>query len=212
MDSIEAVDYVINRQIPGALVECGVASGRHPVSWAKRLIERSQTRDIWLYDTFEGMTPPGSNDYSLADGERAIGDYWPPERVRGFWESQQLDNGGNAWCKGSLEEVVENMSATKYPRRYTYYIKGDICQTLKNPHHIPHSIALLRLDTDWYESTKVELEALYDKVIPGGIIIFDDYFYWAGQKKAVDDFFESRKITPIIEQVALTQTASMVKL
>lgn len=211
LDGYGAVDFIVFRNIPGAFVECGVASGTHPSFWARRLIQNREIRDIWLYDTFEGMTPPGKNDCSLEDGKRAIGDYWSPEKVKNFWESQQLDGGGNGWCRGSLEEVVANMGNTNYPRRFTHYVKGDVCETLKNPNNIPHSIALLRLDTDWYESTKAELEALYDRVTPGGLIIFDDYYYWAGQRKAVDDFFASRNITPTIGQVPFTQRGSMIK-
>ena len=62
-------------------------------------------------------------------------------------------------------------------------------ETLQNNENIPDKIAILRLDTDWYESSKFELETLYNNVVSGGVIIFDDYYHWDGQRRAVDDFF-----------------------
>jgi len=66
--------------------------------------------------------------------------------------------------------------------------------TLQNKNNIPEKIAILRLDTDWYESSKIELEKLYDNVVHGGLIIFDDYYHWEGQRLATDEFFKKRNL------------------
>ena len=75
-----------------------------------------------------------------------------------------------------------------------YFIKGKVEETLNVKQNIPDKISLLRLDTDWYSSTKKELEVLYEKVSPGGVIIIDDYGHWGGAKKAVDEFFKGKYV------------------
>ena len=67
--------------------------------------------------------------------------------------------------------------------------QGDVADTLADASTLPEKISLLRLDTDWYESTKIELETLYPRLAKRGILIIDDYGQWAGQKQAVDEFF-----------------------
>jgi hypothetical protein len=83
------------------------------------------------------------------------------------------------------------MNSTGYPMDQVNFVVGKVEQTLNLRSNIPDAIALLRLDTDWYESTKVELETLYDKLSPGGILLIDDYGYWDGTRRAVDEFFNS---------------------
>lgn len=68
-------------------------------------------------------------------------------------------------------------------------IEGDVLETLVKTQNIPGKISVLRLDTDWYESTKKELEVLYPKLAVGGVLMIDDYGYWGGAKKAVDEYF-----------------------
>ena len=70
-------------------------------------------------------------------------------------------------------------------------IKGPVEKTLLNNENLPDKISLLRLDTDFYESTKIELEILYPKVIKGGFLIIDDYGHWKGSRKAVDEYFKN---------------------
>ncbi len=130
-------------------------------------------RTIHLYDTFEGMTPctDADKDYKGRDAKDLI-------KQDSFWS-----------CISGLEEVRRNISQnSKYPSDLIKYHKGDICKT----EFIPDTISVLRLDTDWYESTKFELDYFYDKVSSGGIIIIDDYGWWKGCKKAVDEFLDSR--------------------
>ena len=72
-------------------------------------------------------------------------------------------------------------------------IQGMVENTLLNKDNIPDQISLLRLDTDFYESTKIELEILFPKLVPGGILILDDYGYWSGARKAIDEYFKNTK-------------------
>jgi O-methyltransferase len=86
-----------------------------------------------------------------------------------------------------------------YAKSNFIQIKGDVSETLLEV--LPKSIALLRLDTDWYESTFIELERLYPLVVKNGVIIIDDYGHWSGAKSAVDDFLRFNKITPLINYI-----------
>jgi hypothetical protein len=92
------------------------------------------------------------------------------------------------WAEASLEDVRAGMAETGYPAERVHYHVGPVEETI--PGEAPQTIALLRLDTDWYESTRHELEHLYDRVSPGGVVIADDYATWQGARKAVDEFLE----------------------
>lgn len=132
---------------------------------------------IYLYDTFEGMTPPGKFDVNYKGT--------PASRILKRPSKRGI-------C--SLEEVKKNVSLTGYPQEFLHFRPGDVAVTLKAA--VPEKIALLRLDTDWYESTKISLESLYPKLIRGGVLILDDYGYWRGARKATDDYFSSIGINP----------------
>ena len=134
-------------------------------------------REIYLYDTFNGITIPSNKDVQIQSNELAIDIY---NRYNGNWMI----------CP--LEEVKNNISKVKYDLKKIHYIKGDIINTLENNENIPEKISLLRLDTDWYESTKKELEILFPKLVKNGFVIIDDYYYWEGAKKATDEFFFHR--------------------
>src|SRR5262249_25761216 len=92
------------------------------------------------------------------------------------------------WCYSGLDEVASNMRSTGYPDDLVHLVKGKVEETI--PGAAPAQIAVLRLDTDWYESTRHELEHLYPRLAPGGVLIIDDYGYWAGARKAVDEYFQ----------------------
>jgi len=98
------------------------------------------------------------------------------------------ERAGMIWAVADIEDVRRNMASTGYPQDLVRYLKGPVEQTLPalGP---PGPIALLRLDTDWYESTKHELMHLFPLVRPGGILIIDDYGHWEGARKAVDEYF-----------------------
>jgi len=111
-------------------------------------------------------------------------------------DSTEVADGNNVWCVASLEDVEASLFKTQYSRENLVFIKGDVALTLAE--NAPEKIALLRLDTDWYESTKAELEILYPKLVPGGVCILDDYGHWKGARKAVDDYFEQLGARPLL--------------
>lgn len=144
---------------------------------AKALLTRNdRSRDLWLYDTFEGMTRPTDADVSRS-GVRALGKYL----------KRAGNDGGSNWCAAGIDDVRNNLISTGYPASKIRFVKGDVALTLRK--ETPDKISVLRLDTDWYESTKVELEILFPKVSPGGLVIIDDYGSWNGARKAVDEYF-----------------------
>lgn len=186
---LDAVAYVTTRNIPGAFVECGVWRGGSVMAMLLKLqAVRAEPRDVYLYDTFEGMTAPTDADTSRYD---------PPAQET--WQQAQ-QKGDRAWHSlfgpesFSEASVRDNLVATGYPAARLHLVKGDVMQTL--PATIPEQIALLRLDTDWYESTHHELVHLWPRVVPGGVVIFDDYGHWDGCRKAVDEYFGPRGMAP----------------
>jgi hypothetical protein len=180
---VEAVRYVHARAIAGAFVECGVWRGGSSMAAAMAFtLVGDTTRDLYLFDTFAGMSRPTDDDRKLVSGQGAM-DKWLRTRTAGE---------GSSWCEASLEDVDANLARTHYPRERIRLIQGKVEDTLAVAAHIPKQIAILRLDTDWYESTKAELEHLFWRVMPGGVVIFDDYGDWAGAKKAVDEFLATQ--------------------
>jgi hypothetical protein len=172
---IGAIDHLVRHGIEGDIVECGVWRGGSMMAAALALMDRGQTqRHLWLYDTFEGMSAPTEADRSH-DGVAA---------------QQQLDNttrGEGVWCEASLPDVQANLARTGYPAAHVHYQPGKVEDTI--PATLPGRIALLRLDTDWYESTRHELQHLYPLLAPGGVLIIDDYGHWQGARRAVDEYF-----------------------
>ena len=166
-NNIHAVIYVENHKIEGDIVEIGVYLGGSILSMMLTYGNtKALPRDFHLYDTFEGMTPPTDVDIDL----------------HGYSAKMLLEVDNNIRCIGKLEDVKRNI--TRHTSIVPQYHVGDI---LKNK-YIPQKIAILRLDTDWYESTKYELDTFYDNVVSGGVIIIDDYGHWKGSCKAVDEF------------------------
>ena len=169
------LDYVRTNNIQGDFVECGVWRGGNVLGMIKYLESYNITEpNVWLYDTFFGMTMPDDDD-------------------KDFLENQASDILENVLCMNSLEEVQTTINNnTNYPREKIKYVVGDVCKTLLNKDNVPNKIALLRLDTDWYASTKVELEVLWDKLEVGAPCIIDDFGHWQGCKKAVYEFLGKR--------------------
>ncbi len=133
------------------------------------------TREIYLYDTFEGMTEPSERDVFIRGRQAAA-----------TWRDSQRD-GHNEWCYAPLEHVVANMASTGFTESRTHFVKGDVQVTI--PATIPSEISVLRLDTDWYASTRHELEELFPRLSRHGVLIIDDYGAWAGAREAVDEYF-----------------------
>jgi hypothetical protein len=186
MDDSMVIDYVIDCKIDGVLVECGVQGGRIEKIWIDKLKQRNEERDIYMYDTFTGLTVPSEKDVGINN------EYQTAEQVLDVWR-QHNSNGVNTWCYAPIEKVVNELLQTNYPFNKLHFIKGDVRKTLLDKKNIPDKIAILRLDTDWYDSTKVELETMWDNLVWGGVLILDDYYYWKGQQDAVDEFFKGTK-------------------
>jgi O-methyltransferase len=183
---MDAVQYVVENRIEGSIVECGVWRGGSVVVAALTLLELGDTsRDIYLYDTFEGMSAPSDRD-RLADGTLAADILGRTER---------RDDGG-IWAMSPLEGVKKQVLATGYPAERLHFVQGKVEETV--PGVAPERIALLRLDTDWYESTRHELEHLYPRLCARGVLILDDYGHWQGARQAVDEFFRERGYMPLL--------------
>jgi hypothetical protein len=175
---IQAVRYVVRAKIPGSIVECGVWKGGSMMAAAHTLKRLgSEEREIYLFDTFEGMTKPTDVDISYV-GEEASLEY---ERLK-------RSNGTSEWCYAPLEQVQQNLASTGYDPDKVKFIKGKVEDTI--PDMAPSQISILRLDTDWYESTRHELVHLYPRLSPGGVLIVDDYGHWKGSRKATDEYLE----------------------
>jgi O-methyltransferase len=171
-----SIKYVHDNEIPGDIVECGVWKGGSMMLAAKLLKDAKSTdRRIYFYDTFKGMTEPTDDDVDL-DGVAAA-----PSMKKAL---EKQDN----WGGIPIEEVQENLSKVGYPRDNLVFVKGDVCQTI--PDIVPEKISVLRLDTDWYESTRHELLHLYPLLSPSGVLLIDDYGHYQGARKATDEFLD----------------------
>jgi O-methyltransferase len=161
------------RDISGHIVECGVWRGGN-IILARKL---APDRICWLYDTFSGMTEPKNVDIKKS-GRSALHSY--AAKVRD----------GRQWLGVSVDDVKKNFEQTgTLDDSKLRFVVGPVEQTLLKPENLPDRISVLRLDTDWHESTKIELEILYPRLSPGGILIVDDYGHWLGAKLAVTDYF-----------------------
>ena len=208
MDGKSCIDYIIKNNIDGCLVECGVQEGRMELIWINELQKNNKLKDIYLFDTFNGLTEPGLNDFACETGPVHI--YKDNTSVLKEWKNYKINNETNGWCYCSLDNVKKNLKKTNYPESYLHYVVGDVCKTLENNENIPKNIAVLRLDTDWYESSKIELVKLFPNVVKGGVVIFDDYYFWNGQKKATDEYFS--EINEHYDFIKVnSQTASIIK-
>lgn len=190
--NVLACKYVIDNHIDGAYVECGVWRGGNSLIAAAMFEKYNCRRDIVLFDTYEGMTKPGDFDVSC-HGVSASDE---------LKSSPKVEDG--IWCIADLNDVIFNFKKLNLLHSGVKFIKGDVCETLKKSENISKNISILRLDTDWYDSTKMELEVLYPKLNVGGVLIVDDYGHWAGARKAVDEFFLERKDKPLLQYTDYT--------
>ncbi|OAI43293.1 hypothetical protein AYO41_02110 [Verrucomicrobia bacterium SCGC AG-212-E04] len=186
---VQAIDYITDNHLPGAIVECGVWRGGSMMLAALRLLERGDSsRDIFLFDTFEGMPPPTTDDVRY-DGEPA---------AQLLAQERRLE-GSHLWAHSTLEEVHRNVLSTGYPMERVHFIRGRVEVTI--PSSAPECIALLRLDTDWYESTAHELSHLFPRLGTRCPLIIDDYGYWKGARRAVDEYFSTQAIRPLLNRI-----------
>ena len=157
---------------------------------ALRLKEMGVTdRQIWLYDTFEGMTEPTAEDVESDSGRHA----------KDLLDTTAVGDGNNVWAVSPIDAVRQNVASTGYPMDRMRFVAGDVATTLQ--HEAPSQISLLRIDTDWYESTKTSMEVLYPRLSIGGVCILDDYGHWAGARQAVDEYFAVADSRPLMHPI-----------
>jgi O-methyltransferase len=183
-----AVRHVVQADLPGAFVECGVWKGGSAMMMALTLKSLGVTnRDIVLFDTFQGMTPPGQEDIDH-EGKTATALLARGDRDKNLF-----------WAYSPIEEATNNLRSTGYPMKHIHLVVGDVMETI--PVKAPEAIALLRLDTDWYESTRHELEFLFPRLVSRGVLIIDDYGHFRGARKAVDEYFATQPLRYFLQRI-----------
>jgi O-methyltransferase len=183
----DSVEYLVRHDVEGEIVECGVWRGGSMMAAALTLLRLGDTgRDLYLFDTFRGMPEPGQADRpSPYDG------YSPHKR----WQRKRR----RGWAAVPMEAVRAAMEGTGYPPERVHLVTGMVEDTL--PEQAPETIALLRLDTDWYASTRHELVHLYSRLSPGGVLIVDDYGHYEGARRAVDEYFEQTREPVLLNRI-----------
>ena len=184
ISTLTSCKYAIENNIPGDFVECGVWRGGNALVASEVIRLLGSEKKVYLYDTFQGMTEPEDLDKTYSN-QPALPQY-----------QMLVNEDHNSWCYSSLEEVKANFVKRDLLKENLIFVKGDILETLKVAQNIPKTISVLRLDTDWYASTKVELEVLYPRLSAGGFLIIDDFGHWQGSRQAVDEYFEINKPKP----------------
>jgi hypothetical protein len=189
---INSVEHVVSSKTPGAFAECGVWRGGSMMAVALTLLRLGETdRELYLFDTYSGMTAPSEQDVDSAyDGFS----------LSGMW--QRRSRGGRRWHGVPADRVRDVMASTGYPFERVHLVEGPVEETL--PAAAPSEIALLRLDTDWYASTRHELEHLYPRLVAGGILFLDDYGHYLGARRAVDEYFGTNGDRPLLQRVDYT--------
>jgi O-methyltransferase len=173
---IESVEHIVKYNVEGPIVECGVWKGGSIIAALKTLQQLGlEDREFYLFDTFSGMTEPTKEDTDFA--------------CQKFKQHQKEHK---PWAYSTLDEVKRNIERTQYRKHKVHYVVGKVEDTL--PCDELQKIALLRLDTDWYASTKHEMIHLFPKLEHQGVLIIDDYGHWPGAKKAIDEYLNENKI------------------
>jgi O-methyltransferase len=174
----DSVEYIVRNDIEGDLAECGVWKGGSMMAAAVTLLRLGDTtRDLYLYDTYSGMSEPTDEDIASPYDGYSLHDRFRRNRT----------GKTSTWAVVRLEAVRQAMESTGYPMERVHLVKGLVEETL--PEQAPERLSLLRLDTDWYQSTKHELEQLYPRLVEGGVLIVDDYGHYEGARRAVDEYF-----------------------
>jgi O-methyltransferase len=189
---IQAIRYVQAASIDGAIVECGVWRGGSMMAAALTLAESGDfSRELYLFDTFDGMTEPTAQDVAI-DGQTASS----------LLESHAKTATDSVWCYANVDQVKKGMASTGYRPEAIRYVAGKVEDTI--PHMAPSSISVLRLDTDWYESTLHSLQHLFPLLAKGGVLIIDDYGHWQGARKAVDEYFAQTGKSILLNRIDYT--------
>ena len=172
---VNAVQYTVENNIPGDFVECGVWQGGSIMAMIMTLQKMGEKRKIWLYDTFEGMSDATEEDTHNNKHADVLMEKNPVVK-----------------CIAPLDLVKKNINKLKYEGDLIY-VKGKVEDTI--PDHMPEKIGLLRLDTDWYESTKHEMYNLWPILEEDAVMIVDDYNWWDGSTKAINEYFSEEPKT-----------------
>lgn len=189
---IAAIQYISRAKLEGDVVECGVWRGGSMMASALTLMEcGDRSRNLYLFDTFDGMAPPTDRDVAI-DGATASG----------LLNAHEKSESDPVWAYATLDQVRTAMASTGYPENNIHYVQGKVEDTV--PEHAPAKIALLRLDTDWYESTRHELEHLFPRLVKGGVLIIDDYGHWKGAREAVDEYLAGHGINMLLNRIDYT--------
>ena len=184
-----ATRWLVDSGLSGAVVECGVWRGGSMMAVAKTLLDAgAPDRDLYLFDTFAGMTAPTEHDVDLRGKSAAA-------RFADLADGEQ----SSAWCRAGTDDVRSNLALTGYPERLIHLVPGMVEETI--PDAAPDTIALLRLDTDWYASTRHELVHLWPRLVPGGVCIIDDYGHWQGSRQAVDEYLAEQNLTVLMHRL-----------
>ncbi len=182
--------------LEGSFVECGTWKGGAVGLMALANLQHgSKRRHLHLFDSFEGIPEPDE----AIDGERAT---QFARSVGGEAKGKLVALEQTYGAVGTLEanrELLEQIIG--YDANYLHYHKGWFQDTLPKEADETGEIAILRLDGDWYSSTKVCLEHLYDRVVRGGFVILDDYGWYEGSKKAVDEFMAREGIKAFLNHI-----------
>lgn len=192
-----AVEYLERCHVPGAFVECGVWRGGSMMAVARTLLAGdSSSRDLFLFDTYSGMPEAAQADVDLhgRTGAELLA------QLRQLTPEQQAENHVLAYCP--VDTVRKNVLSTGYPSEKLHFVEGRVEDTI--PEHAPGQIALLRLDTDWYESTRHELVHLFPRLSRCGLLIVDDYGYWRGARRAVDEYFHETSERIFLSRIDFT--------
>jgi O-methyltransferase len=194
-----AVEYVVTSNVTGDFVECGVFRGGSTGLAAQAMAHLGDTvRKLYLYDTFEGMPPPTGRDVDF-DGRT-------PEQHLRTWGAAKMSDMANS----PLEEVKANVARSGVPADRFVFVKGKVEETI--PGAMPAgAISILRLDTDWYESTRHELVHLFPRLSSGGVLIVDDYGFWRGSRDACDEYFRETGTKILLSRVDRVGTVVGVK-
>jgi O-methyltransferase len=179
LDNLGIVGSRVDLSQSGAVVECGTWQG----GMSAALVEFcGHDRRYCFFDSFQGM-PPAKE----IDGAAALS--WQADVDSPYYR----DN-----CRSSRATFEDTIGRTGINKSKVMVVQGFFEDTLPNV-DVP-DILVLRLDADWYDSTKVCLEKFWDKLLPGGLLLIDDYYMWDGCAQAVHDFLSERRLPDRIEQ------------
>ena len=180
LDLSEAVAWADRWRVPGIIIEAGSALGGSGLVLAA---SRRQARTVYLYDTFEGIPPP-----TEADGQQAMRRF---EDIRSGRASGVRKQTYYGYERNLLDRVRQSFAEYGMPVEHSQIclVPGLYQDTL----YPPDQVAIAHVDCDWYESVKVCLERVVPCLAPGGRMVIDDYDYWAGCKRAVDEYFGDKQ-------------------